>query len=629
MHFYTLSIISSAVAPLTYASKERLDLGTIASVELRGKLKDAVVIAEVPKPSFECKEIVSTSEFCFTDEQIQTANFMASYYLCSLGEAYAVMQSDLRPVIASEAKQSKLDNLDRHGSKESRDDLSSSILLSPKQQEAYDFIDTHEISLLFGDTGSGKSEIYMSHFQKALDEGKRALFLLPEISLTPQMQTRLEKHFGECVAIYHSKLSKKARSSVLERVRSGEARVIAGARSALFLPLKDLGFIAVDEEHDDSYKSSSKPYYNARDMAIFVAKLHGAKVVLGSATPSLSSYAKFASFRLKGTHFESKKQTIYDANYDSISPLIAGEISATLASGKQAIIFLPTRANFKYLSCKSCGHNFECGFCSVGMSLHSKHNYLKCHYCNFTSAIPTKCEACGDGELTSSRLGTAEVLKELEAMFEGVSVAQFDRDAITTQKRLASTLESFNSGEISILVGTQMLSKGHDYHGVALAVVLGVDHMLYLADHRAKEKALSTALQVAGRSGRSGEAKVIVQSMHSDFFMAYESDYELFLKHQLELAKGLYPPFTKLARVLFAHKNATKASDAMSEMRSNLERFSDVEIVGSGKCAIEYIASKHRFEILLRSSSGSSLRKAIRASMVELAVVDVDPIEFN
>jgi primosomal protein N' (replication factor Y) len=469
----------------------------------------------------------------------------------------------------------------------------------------------------------------MKYFEEILEKNKRAIFLLPEISLTPQMEIRLKNHFGKKVVLWHSKLTPKKKKEALATIQSGDAHIVAGPRSALFLPIKDLGIIVVDEEHDESYKSSSRPRYNARDIAIYMGKLYDINVVLGSATPSLNSYYKFPSIRLKGGFFKSNKTFIYEESFESLSPLILQKIKQTYEKKEQSIVFIPTRANYKYLICSECGHNFDCVFCSVGMSVHQESNALKCHYCNYTQAIPKKCPQCDSKNLTSSRLGTAEAIKQINENLPHIKTQQFDKDTITTASKLKKALKSFNNNETDILVGTQMLSKGHDYHSVTLAVVLGMDNMLHMSDYRAREKTLSLLIQISGRSGRKKDSTVLVQSFNKEFFNRYINKYEDFLNEELEFRKNLYPPFKKLCRILFAHKNASKASEQMQLMREKLSIFNDIEIVGFGECGIKKVANKFRYEILLRSDKTTSLLKAISYAKVALAEVDMDPIEFG
>jgi primosomal protein N' (replication factor Y) len=622
LHYYNISLLGSPLELFTYYSSRTFDIGTKVSVKVRNRLADGVVISTCEKPEFDTSEILEVYDSFYSEKQLELAKFMSTYYICSLGEALGIMMPF---------------TLDMHShAKHGNEFLDSDIVLSDKQTDALKFLKQHSTkehkyrtSLLFGDTGSGKTEIYMHCFHDMLKDKKRSIFLMPEISLTPQMSQRLDLHFGSAVVMWHSKLTPKQKKEALQKIHDGTAYIIAGPRSCLFLPVKDLGLIVVDEEHDDSYKSSSRPRYNARDIAIYMGKMHDIPVVLGSATPSLSSYTKFPHVRLKGGHYSSKKEFIYERSSENLSPLIFDSLQNTLLAKEQAIVFLPTRANFKYLICGDCGHTYECVFCSVGMSIHQKSRALKCHYCNFTQAIPQVCSECGSDCLTSSRLGTAEAVKNISEEFKDSCVEQFDRDVITTANKLKKALKRFNDREIDILVGTQMLSKGHDYHGVTLAVVMGMDNMLNMSDYRAREKALSSLIQVSGRSGRKQNAKVLVQTFNEEFFKTYIDSYEDFLETEQEYRKDLYPPYKKLCRILFSHKNGAKAIEAMNEMHDSLQSISNVDIVGYGKCAVERVANKYRFEILLRADKSTDIIKAIQFCKVGLAEIDMDPIEFG
>ena len=611
MNFYTISLLGSPLNSFTYHSIKSISIGRQVDVLVRNKMNQGVIISVVEKPEFTTNEVLETQKLIYSSLQMKLAQFISSYYVCSLGDSLSLMQA-FNDTEATNA-----------------DETSFGILkLSQKQNEALLFLKQHKVSLLFGDTGSGKTEIYMKYFEEILKSKKRAIFLMPEISLTPQIGQRLEKHFGESVVVWHSKLTPKQKKIVQEKIYNGSAKIIAGPRSALFLPIHDLGLIVVDEEHDDSYKSSSRPRYNARDIAIYMGKLYGVPVILGSATPSLTSYVKFPHVRLKGGHFNASRKFVYEKSVESLSPLVFNHLQKILDLKEQAIVFLPTRANFKYLVCQDCGHDFKCAFCSVGMSVHQQSRALKCHYCNFSQAIPLVCSECDGSNLSSSRLGTAEAVRSVCVEFKDAKVEQFDRDVITTSAKLKKALKRFNDKQTDILVGTQMLSKGHDYHGVTLAVVLGIDNILNTSDYRAREKALSSLIQVSGRSGRLKNAEVLVQSFNEDFFKSYIENYEEFLEEEKEFRKELYPPYKKLCRVLFAHKNATKARDEMSKMHEKLLQIQDVEIVGFGKASIEKVANKWRFEILLRSDKSTSIIKAVLYSKVPLAEVDMDPIEF-
>lgn len=613
MFYYEIALVGTPLAPLTYVSEEALEAFTQVRVKLQNRQVMGCIIAEVDTPEFKTLPIEAVENYSYAPH-MDTACFVSEYYGCSLGEALALFVPFKTPSVFISP---------------SSNDNDTFIQLSEEQTSAYTFLQQHPVALLFGDTGSGKTEIYMRYFQEVLSDSQQALFLMPEISLTPQMQKRLEVHFGDGVVMWHSKLTKKQKERALESIYSGQARVIAGPRSALFLPLERLGLIVVDEEHDESYKSASRPRYHARDMAIYISTQKKIPVVLGSATPSLTTYVKFPHYRLKGGYFDSRRHFVYEAGVEGMTPLIDQAIDAMQKRSGQGIIFIPTRANFKYLICESCGFTFECPYCSVGMSVHRNHGALKCHYCNFSEPIPRQCPKCSHGELVSSRIGTAEALQTLQERFPNLTIEQFDRDTITTHRKLKEALKRFNDGETQLLVGTQMLSKGHDYHDVTLAVVLGLDNLLNQSDYRARERALSTLIQIAGRSGRKKEATVVVQSFNEAFFSAYVDAYETFLEEEKLFREGMYPPYKKLCRLLFADKNAQKASSAMEESLIRLQRFPEVEVVGSGASAIERIAGKYRYQILLRADKSTDLIRACKGSITAMAEIDMDPVEFH
>jgi len=631
LYFYEIALLNSPLQPLTYQNELTLQVGARVTVALRNRVVSGVVVKACDAPLFKASMITETTDYFYDVQQMKMAKFISSYYFCSLGEAlnlftpYSVnMERNGKWEIGEESPLSESEEVKM----KSNDGDESGILLSEVQKDALIFLQQHPVGLLFGDTGSGKTEIYMKYFEEILAQGKRAIFLMPEISLTPQMQIRLEEHFGDAVVMWHSKVTKPQKRKLLERIYDGSAKIIAGARSALFLPVEDLGLIVVDEEHDDSYKANSRPRYHARDLAIYMGQLYGVPVVLGSATPSMSSYVKFPHIRLKGGHFSSQRTFTFEPCREEITDRVESAILQTISKKEQAMLFIPTRANFKYLICAACGHTHSCPYCSVGMSVHRKSNAIKCHYCNFSERIPSACSACGHEMLTSNRLGTAEAVLFFEERHPEIRVGQFDRDAVSTQNKLKKLLKAFNAKEIDLLIGTQMLSKGHDYHDVTQAVVLGLDNQLNMSDYRAREKTLSLLIQIAGRSGRKKPAQVLVQSYNRAFFEPYIDNYEQFLEDEKEFRQGLYPPYKKLARVLFAHKYANKAETAMQEMVEKLRGFPSVEIIGYGVSQIEKIANKYRYQILLRAEKATDLIVAMKSAKVDLAEIDMDPIEF-
>jgi len=595
----------------------------IISVPLKTTVKEAVVVKKVEKPKFETAEIVSVSHKAYSPEQLEIAKFISEYYFSSFSEALSLFlpytasgSGDFSPTKSKDAK--RVVGL--------KSPLPS---LSEIQQQAYDELLKKDKALLFGVTGSGKTEIFISLMAKMLEEGKTSIFLMPEISLSPQMEKRLKVYFGDAVAMWHSKITKKKKEQILEGIEEGRIRIVAGARSALFTPLKDLGLIIVDEEHDDSYKAQTRPRYHARDVAVLMGQRLGAKVVLASATPSTASYYKYDVVKLDKPYVQMKK-TYHFITGDSINTPILKALHKNYAQKDQSLLFLPTRGNFKYLYCENCGKTHLCPYCSVGMALHRKRRHLKCHYCNFTEAIVDTCTCCGHTPLKSERMGTQEAIEVISNAIEGIEIEQFDRDSISTAKKLKDALKRFESGESHLLLGTQMLSKGHDYANITLSVIMGLDHILGLADYRARERAVSLLFQIAGRSGRAKEANVIVQTGDAEFFKTYLSDYEDFLKDELVfLEMAGYPPFASLARILIAHKDEAKAGKITLDTVTKLKQFGDIEIVGHGKAPVERIANKYRFNILLRARSRVPLLKALHAVDRREIEIDMDPVEFS
>ncbi len=572
-----------------------------------------MVLEEVQKPEFETLEIIEISSTTFTKEQIEIAKFISEYYFSSLGEALSLFI----PFDSGIEYQTF-----------SMKDIQLPVL-SKTQQQAYDQLSHIDRALLFGVTGAGKTEIFISLMAKILHEGKTSIFLMPEISLTPQMEKRLQRYFGDRVAMWHSKLTKKQKENILEGIYSGRIVIVAGARSALFVPLQNLGLIVVDEEHDDSYKSMTRPRYHARDVAVLMGQKLGAKVVLASATPSVTSWYKYDVVKLDKPFIQTVKHYTFIPG-DKLDTGMLNSISKNFQQGQQSLLFVPTRGNFKYLYCENCGKTHLCPFCSVGMALHRNHKHLKCHYCNYTEAIRESCAYCGHMPLRSERMGTQEAVEMIEEVIEGIKVEKFDKDSITTARKLKEALKRFENKESNLLLGTQMLSKGHDYADITLSIIMGLDHILGLSDYRARERAMSLFFQIAGRSGRAKAAEVIIQTGNPEFFKSYLQDYETFIKDELGFLEMLhYPPFATLARILISHKDDSKAGKITLDTVTKLKGYDDIEIVGHGKAPIEKIAGKYRYHILLRAKTRIPLLKALHTVDCREIEIDMDPVEFS
>ena len=603
MKYYEIAILNTPNT-FTYHSNIELKKGDVVEVSLREKKVKGFVFREVDKPSFKTKSI-EKKIFSFSDKKIKIIEFISKYYLCSIGEAAGLFY-------ISDGYENEYERENK------RFTIKTGINLSNKQKEALEFLKKNDIGILFGDTGSGKTEIYIKLIEDVVNKGKEVIFLLPEIAITSQMEKRLKNHFGSLIEIWHSKISKKRKEEILKKISKKEIKIILGARSALFLPFENIGLIIVDEEHDDSYKSETTPKYNAKDLAIVFGKSYNAKVVLGSATPLIADLYKFSSFRLKGTFYNTTKKRYF---IDSFNEFLIKKIQSTLNEKKQIIIFIPTRANFKYMICSNCGKAVKCPNCDVAMSLHKDKRAMKCHYCNFTSRIPKVCEYCGSSEFLNERIGTSELKEKLEEIFPTAKIEKFDRDIITSKRRIDNLLKKFSNKEIDILVGTQMLSKGHDYPDVKLAVVLDIDFLLNSADFRASERAFALARQVEGRAGRKEDGEVIIQTLNPEFF---DRDYEEFYKEEIILRKELnYPPFSRIIKLEFSDRIKEKAFLKMKKFLNCLGE--KEEIVGYGEAPIFRLKNRYRYQVLLK---GKNLQKLILPCLEKDIKIDVDPVNF-
>lgn len=614
MNYYEVAILKSPLQNLTYQSEEIIENGSLVEVILANRKNSnlAVVIKKVDKPDFKCSTILSIKDEFYTDFMLQIGDFISKYYICSMGFALSLFQTFNKNIVYEN----------------SSIEYKKEITLSSFQEEAKDFLDSKKQALLFAKTGAGKTEIYIKTIKEILKQGKQAVFLMPEISLTPQMEKRLEEVFDSSVAIWHSKVTAKRKKEILNKLQNGDIKLIAGARSALFLPYNNLGLIIVDEEHDNSYKSDTTPRYNAKDLAIFIAKKFDLRLILGSATPSINSFYKIPYFELDKTFYETKKSYIFENSSQNISEKTINLIKKSIENKNQTIVFLPTRANFKHQICFDCGKSVECPFCSVSMSLHKNDLALKCHYCGFAQKIPEFCPSCKTGIVRNHRVGTAEIEELLKNEFPNSIIKRFDKDSVNSEKSLKKILDEFNQNKIDILVGTQMLSKGHDYHNVKLAVVLGMDSLLNMSSYKARENALSLLLQISGRSGRNGFGEVVIETKNEEFFKYYleESNYKEFLKSELEFRKDLYPPFVKLARVVLSSTNGLKIKEELNEIVKDLKNNKDIEVVGFGECAIFKIANKYRYEVIIRSKDVKAILNALHYLKSSNISIDMDTI---
>jgi primosomal protein N' (replication factor Y) len=483
--------------------------------------------------------------------------------------------------------------------------------------------------LLHGVTGSGKTEVYLQAIARARAAGRGALVLVPEIALTPQLAGRFRARFGDEVALLHSGLSPAERHAEWQRLRTGEARICVGVRSAIFAPVQDLAIVVVDEEHEASFKQEDGPAYHARDLAIVRAKLEGAVVVLGSATPSLETLENARRGRYRRLELPARvddrpmpevelvdlsklRRSGRDAGPGLVSPRLAEALAATVAAGQQAILFLNRRGYETLVVCEACGEEARCTECAVSLTHHARRGILLCHYCGRTERMGGRCPACG-GPRVGVGVGTEQVEEAVRALLPGARVARLDRDAVATAEQTAELLARFARRELDVLVGTQMVTKGHDFPGVTLVGVVLADTALALPDFRAAERTFQLLAQVGGRAGRGADAgRVIVQTFNPAtpaVSCASTHDYAAFAEG--ELARRLrhgYPPFGRLlaVRVEGSEAGARRGAEALAEAARPALR-GEVTMLGPAPAAIERIRGRTRWHLLFRASSPPAL----------------------
>lgn len=484
--------------------------------------------------------------------------------------------------------------------------------------------------LFHGELSSGKTEIYIKLIEQKLKSDKTILFLLPEISIASQMVQRIKKHFGELAGVYHSGFNQNERVEIWEKTLRGEYKILLGARSALFLPFRNLGLIIVDEEHENSYKQAdSKPYFQARDMALVLSDLFKSNVLLGSATPSLESFYnsienKFGYVSLSKKYGDSALPEIELIDLRNalkrkeitgdISHKLRDEIQEMLDSEKQVIIFQNRRGFAPVVECLTCGHSPFCPNCDVPLTFHKFSNQLKCHYCGHSQARPSKCPNCRSPELTTKGIGTEQIEIQLKTIFPKARIARMDVDAMRRKHAYERTIEAFEQQEIDILVGTQMVAKGLDFSNVGLVGVIRADSLLNFPDFRAHEKAFQLLVQVSGRAGRRNErGKVFIQTYNPEHQILQNVTTYDYLKTVNEILyerkSFLYPPYLRLIRVTFRHAKKEKVEKVSSEFVKLLKPYFDEKhLLGPEEPSIARIRNQFIRNVLIKIPPGKSVK---------------------
>ncbi len=514
--------------------------------------------------------------------------------------------------------------------------------------------------LLHGVTGSGKTEVYIRAMRAALDQNRGAMMLVPEISLTPILSRRLRAHFGDQIAIFHSSLSKGERFDEWSRLRRGEARLVLGTRSAVFAPVQDLGVIIVDEEHDTSYRQEESPFYNARDTAIVRAQKESAVVVLGSATPSLESFHNAQSGKYIYLELSERiaKRPLARAELIDMRevfarhkrPAIFAEelldaIRETCERGEQSIILLNRRGYSSFILCRSCGESIMCPNCDVTLTYHRADLTLVCHYCNHRQRAPTQCPMCGSKHIYYVGEGTEQIEEVLRQRFPGLRIGRIDRDTKSRRHEFEKVLLDFAKGDLDMLVGTQMLAKGHDFPNVTLVGVVSVDAGLALPDFRAAERTFQLITQVAGRAGRGDKAgRVLIQSYHPHHYAlrhACAQDYRGFYHEEIRYRRNHgYPPFVALALLFSRHKDPVRARNIALELRKALveaNHENHCRILGPAPAPFARLRGEHRIQLLIKSRSRKHLRAVVDSGFANLegagqdlrfVTLEIDPVSM-
>ena len=602
-----------------------------------------------------------------SDKQIRILNFIKDNEGCSISEIEAFTDCS-RAIVNTLIKNGYLELVEKRvernplNSKEVNN--TKKLKLTDEQQEAFnkvsDSIDNnkYEQFLLYGVTGSGKTEVYLQLIDKVIKEDKSAILLVPEISLTPQMLERFISRFGkETIAVLHSKLSIGERHDEWERIKDEKAKIIIGARSAIFAPVKKLGIIIIDEEHDSSYKSEASPKYNAKEVAKKIAKEEKIPLLLGSATPDLITFynaketkkttileltKRANNSNLPKVEIVDLKQELANGNRSMLSHDLYGAIEKNLKDKLQTILFLNRRGYSTFIMCRNCGYTVKCKKCNISMTYHSYENKLKCHYCGYEEKLVKTCPECGSDKIRYFGTGTQKLEQEIHKQFPNAKTIRMDVDTVTKKNSHEKILSKFKNEDIDILIGTQMVVKGHHFPKVTLVGVIAADSSLNIDDYRATERTFQILTQVAGRAGRENlPGKVIIQSYNPENFSiqnAQKQNYEEFYETEIALRKQLkYPPFCDIIIIGFnsiSEKEIIKVSNFAYEYLNKNLKTEEFKIFKPMPSPIDKIQNKYRWRIIIKGNMNEKANEVLNQLLKELyyknyknikITVDVNP----
>jgi len=540
----------------------------------------------------------------------------------------------------------------------------SSLNLTEEQKNAYNSVEEtinkneYKQFLLYGVTGSGKTEVYLQLIEKVLKIGKNAIVLVPEISLTPQMLDRFISRFGKSdIAILHSKLSIGERHDEWERIREKKARIVIGARSAIFAPIENIGIIIIDEEHDSSYKSETNPRYNAKEIAKILAKENKAPLLLGSATPDINTFynatnedeegnTKIQLLTLTKRANESSlpkveiidlKQELANGNRSMLSMELYNSIEENIKQKRQTILFLNRRGYSTFIMCRNCGYTVKCPNCNISMTYHSYEKKLKCHYCSYEENLVTICPECHSDKIRYFGTGTQKLEQEINKQFPNASTIRMDIDTVTKKNSHEEILNKFKNENIDILIGTQMVVKGHHFPNVTLVGVIAADSSLNIDDYRANERTFQILTQVAGRAGRENlPGKVIIQTYNPDNFSiicAQKQNYEMFYETEIALRKQLkYPPFCDIILISFNGLNEYNIKNISNEMHKKLlEKLNQEEfkIFRPMPSPIDKIQNRYRWRIIIKGNMTVEANEVLNQTLKEIYSRNIKDIRIS
>lgn len=632
----------------TYVLKEpeeRAYVGCRVEVFLGNRKTSGFVVAakwELP-PDFplkpeDIKEVrrVIDREPIFGEGEIELAQWMASFYLCSAGEALSAMipsgrrESESQGIAEDEADFSPLrTDLSDEQKTAVEGIVASGAGASSGNGTSGGASSSDGAIYLYGVTGSGKTEVFLQAAERVLDSGKDVIYLVPEIALTHQVEEAITRRFGALAAVLHSGLSPSRRLTEWMRVRRGEARIVVGARSAVFAPVANLGLIIIDEEHDSSYKSGTSPRYHARQLAMRRCALASCPLVMGSATPSLEAWHQIQTGsmrcyrltkRLSGGAPPAIKIVSLAGSTRAISGELLEEMREAKRAGKQSIIFLNRRGFTHFFRCNTCGYELLCRNCSVPVTWHRSQGVMKCHYCGWQSKPPASCPECGSLDVGYAGFGTEYLEEEIANAFPDCSIQRVDTDSLTGKDSLKNALADFREGKTDILLGTQMVAKGLNFPGVRLVGIALADTGLHMPDFRASERTFALIMQVAGRAGRFfPDGRVLVQTWNPNnpvIRFAQTGDIEGFYAYELAQRAELgFPPFSRLVRLVFRSKQSTQAETGAAGAAKILRELlrAPSEVMGPAECPISLMSGNHRHQVILKGPRLAPLVAAARA----------------